>query len=210
MRVKRWTRIKVIGFGNFGASSKGSWHVCRAQPNTSFVRGGPARKAARRLTQATWTPPIVRPINSDLETLQDENLSLRQRITKLEEELHFLRSHPVFVQGLKGETLVATLTRGMMTAFAERYDVKSGERITIEVKFSKLSTPVPGRPTRRWNWSSLRVGLHGKKLCFIDAHHGQIPSAVLHLEKSFRQDWDDQDLWKYYPPQKVLPLTCTQ
>jgi len=88
-----------------------------------------------------------------LASLRAENESLRQRVTRLEREVHFLRTHHVFAQGLKGETLVATLTGGLLSSFAEKYDVKIGGEVTIEVKFSKLNAPVPGRSTRRWNWS---------------------------------------------------------
>ena len=72
---------------------------------------------------------------------------------ELEKELLFLKTHPTLSQGMKGETLVAQLTGGTLTKFAEKFDVMLSNAITIEVKFSKLNTPTPGSSTRRWNWS---------------------------------------------------------
>lgn len=71
----------------------------------------------------------------------------------MESEVAFLKTHPVFLQGLKGESLVATLTGGELTSFAAKHDVVLTGNVKLEVKFSKLNTPVPGSTTRRWNWS---------------------------------------------------------
>lgn len=89
----------------------------------------------------------------NVETLLAENLALHQRVTQLESELSFLKAHPVFLQGLKGETLIATLTGGELTSFASQHDIVVSGNVKLEVKFSKLNTPVAGSSTRRWNWS---------------------------------------------------------
>lgn len=87
-------------------------------------------------------------------TSADEELALlRARTAQLEKEVAFLRTNPVFVQGLKGETLVATLTGGTLTSFAESHDVLTSSNAKVEVKFSKLNTPYKGAKMRRWNWS---------------------------------------------------------
>ena len=85
--------------------------------------------------------------------LAEENAELKLRIEQLEQELLFLKTHPVFLQGLKGETLIASLTGGELTSFAAEHDVELGSNVKLEVKFSKLNTPVAGSSTRRWNWS---------------------------------------------------------
>ncbi|HMM46291.1 MAG TPA: hypothetical protein PKE41_11790 [Candidatus Macondimonas sp.] len=90
---------------------------------------------------------------SDLAHLATENALLRRRVAQLEDEVAFLRTHPVFLQGLKGEALIATLTGGELTSFAAEHDIVVDGDVKIEVKFSKLNTPVAGSATRRWNWS---------------------------------------------------------
>ena len=89
----------------------------------------------------------------ELEDLSLENLFLKRRVAQLENEVAFLRTHSVFLQGLKGETLVATLTGGELTSFAAEHDIVANGNVKIEVKFSKLNKPVAGSSTRRWNWS---------------------------------------------------------
>jgi hypothetical protein len=83
----------------------------------------------------------------------EENAALRARVDQLEREVAFLRTHPVFVQGLKGETLVATLSSGKLTEFAASHDVVTGTNLKVDVKFSKLNVPYKGAKMRRWNWS---------------------------------------------------------
>ncbi len=90
---------------------------------------------------------------STVEALLAENSTLQRRVNQLETELSFLRAHPIFLQGLKGETLIATLTGGELTSFAAEHDIVVSGDVKLEVKFSKLNIPVPGSSTRRWNWS---------------------------------------------------------
>ena len=85
--------------------------------------------------------------------LEKENELLKTQIADLKSELAYLRMHTVFLQGMKGETLVAQLTDGELTSFAAEHDIVIGGSVTVEVKFSKLNTPVAGSTTRRWNWS---------------------------------------------------------
>jgi len=87
-----------------------------------------------------------------LKQLEDENRTLRQANARLKAELDFLKLHPVFVAGLKGETLVCDLVGGRLTSFARGYDIKAG-KYRIEVKFSNLGASVRGTPGRRWSWS---------------------------------------------------------
>ena len=78
---------------------------------------------------------------------------LTEKISRLENEIEYLRTHPTIVQGLRGERFVCELTNGQATAYAEKFDVELENSLTIEVKFSKLNIPVKGEKTLRWNWS---------------------------------------------------------
>lgn len=101
---------------------------------------------------------LVLTMNADANNYKDlrqQNSDLRARIKILETELEFLRTHPSIMQGIKGETLVASLTGGIITEYAAKHDINLANEATIEVKFSKLNTPVKGAKTRRWNWSKL-------------------------------------------------------
>lgn len=85
--------------------------------------------------------------------LEKENLALRMRITVLEKEVEFLKTHPSIAQGMRGETLVARITEGVIGAYSDQYDILVGQRVKVEVKFSKLNSPNSGATTKRWNWS---------------------------------------------------------
>jgi hypothetical protein len=85
--------------------------------------------------------------------LAAENALLKARVSQLEQEVAFLRTHPVFVQGLKGETLISSLTSGKLTTLNASHDVVTATNHKIEVKFSKLNLPYQGAKLRRWNWS---------------------------------------------------------
>jgi hypothetical protein len=86
-------------------------------------------------------------------SLEEENLALRMRIAVLEKEVEFLKTHPSIAQGMRGETLVAKITEGIIGAYADEHDILVGQRVKVEVKFSKLNSPNPRATTRRWNWS---------------------------------------------------------
>jgi hypothetical protein len=136
--------------------------------------------------------------------LKHENEILRARIATLESELAFLRMHTVFLQGMKGETLVAELTGGELTAFAAGHDVTIGGSVTVEVKFSKLNTPVAGASTRRWNWSKpLGWKDKGKSFDFL----------ILVGEKDTRfpdQYLDDSPYIFFLVPHSRVPEITTQ
>lgn len=88
----------------------------------------------------------------DIQSLLVENAALIKRIAHLESELEFLKLHPVFAQGLKGERLIAKLSGGKLTELNAPYDISVGSSVKVEVKFSKLNCPHRGE-TRRWQWS---------------------------------------------------------
>ena len=48
---------------------------------------------------------------------------------------------------------MAALVDGRLTSYAAGHDMETAKGVFVEVKFSKLNEPVPGVPTRRWNWS---------------------------------------------------------
>ena len=136
--------------------------------------------------------------------LELENQLLKARVASLESELAFLRMHTVFLQGIKGETLVADLTGGELTAFAAGHDIVIGGSVTVEVKFSKLNTPVPGSSTRRWNWSKpLGWKDKGKSFDFL----------ILVGEKDTRfpdQYLDDSPYVYFLIPRARVPEITTQ
>lgn len=90
---------------------------------------------------------------NDMSSLLDRIGQLKAENQKLREEVAFLRTHPTISQGIRGETLVANVVDGRLTAYRSGHDVETENGAKIEVKFSKLNEPVKGRPTRRWNWS---------------------------------------------------------
>jgi hypothetical protein len=123
----------------------------------------------------------IRLLEEKCEALSVEVELWKERCGVLDREVEFLRAHPTISQGLKGERIVCSVTQGMMTKYAERYDVKLRNEITLEVKYSKLNTPVSTSPTRRWNWGRPLGSGNGKVYDFL----------VLLGEK----DWRFQDQW---------------
>ncbi len=100
-------------------------------------------------------------MESDLDRALAENKFLRERIRVLEEQINFLGQHATLSAGIKGERLASRITRGTMTAHTMPHDIlAAGE--TIEVKYAKLSRPVPGRPTLRWQWQKIYGEKNGK------------------------------------------------
>jgi hypothetical protein len=78
-----------------------------------------------------------------LTELEDENHKLKETDARLRKELELLKTHPVFLAAIRGETLVCDLVGGQPTPYAATYDVTAG-KCGIEVKYSNLRTPVPG------------------------------------------------------------------
>ncbi len=107
-----------------------------------------------------------------------EEAQLRQQITRLEsrlqealenlkacqERLTFLESHPSLVAGLKGESIVVQLAKGLTTGHNDSIDVTSVGGIRIEVKMANLNLAVKGRAseTLRWAWAQI-LGIGGNK-----------------------------------------------
>ncbi len=89
-----------------------------------------------------------------LQKLQNENRVLRETNDALKIELDFLKLHPVFAAGIRGEALICNLLNGKLTSYAESFDVTAGDS-KLEVKYSALGTPVKGSPTLRWSWSKV-------------------------------------------------------
>ncbi len=85
-------------------------------------------------------------------SLEEQVAALQVENAGLKAELAFLKQHPVFLAGLKGENLVCDLMNGKLTDFAEKFDVTAG-KYKIEVKYSNLGIPYRNAITKRWSWS---------------------------------------------------------
>ncbi|MGQ0650751.1 MAG: hypothetical protein ACT4P4_00565 [Betaproteobacteria bacterium] len=90
---------------------------------------------------------------AEVKALQREVETLRNRVAELEGQIQFLQTHEFLTQGIRGETLVCELTRGTASALGTGYDALVGRTLKLEVKYSRLRTPVQGAVTRRWQWS---------------------------------------------------------
>jgi hypothetical protein len=84
--------------------------------------------------------------------LAAENKRLSNENVQLRNQLEFLTTCPSIAQGLQGERLVANLTGGVLTGYADSHDivVKSGER--LEVKKARVRVEANGY--KRWIWHS--------------------------------------------------------
>lgn len=79
---------------------------------------------------------------------------LESRVRELKSENEFLRLHPAFAQGLKGERFVCKLTGAVATTLNAPHDALLSGEVKIEIKFSQLNTPNPRAPeTKRWTWN---------------------------------------------------------
>ncbi|KAA5610442.1 hypothetical protein [Rhodovastum atsumiense] len=98
----------------------------------------------------------------EISVLEQENQALRKRIARLEQEIAFLRGHPTLARGMAGETLVATLTAGLLTKPTASADVETPSGAILEVKYSALNKPHPAATTLRWVWQR-PFGMFGAK-----------------------------------------------
>lgn len=98
-------------------------------------------------------------LSERIRLLERENALLRK-------ERDFFRRTPTLAQGLKGETLVATLTGGVLTGYKDPHDVTVTTGARIEVKYSHMNAPNPSA-TRRWNWHSVLGMSHNKKYDYL-------------------------------------------
>ncbi len=101
------------------------------------------------------SPELIKRIS----LLERENALLRK-------ERDFFRSTPTLAQGLKGETLVATLTGGVLTGYKDPHDVTVTTGARLEVKYSHMNSPNPSA-TRRWNWHSVLGMSNNKKYEYL-------------------------------------------
>lgn len=136
--------------------------------------------------------------------IQEEVERLRERIRILEREVEFLRNHPSLAQGLKGERLICELTGSIATQLNASFDLTSKLGLKIEVKLSKLHTPVKAAPnTKRWTWTKPMGWLDkGKDYDFL----------ILLGAKDFRyqdQYLDDSPYVAFIVPLKDVPAICS-
>lgn len=88
--------------------------------------------------------------------LQSENLTLRARITELENQLNFLGRHQTLARGLAGERLIAETVSGLLTSHTATVDVELPDGQTIEVKQAKVSAGNRiNNSGRRWQWQKV-------------------------------------------------------
>lgn len=135
---------------------------------------------------------------------EEEVARLCERIRALEREVEFLRNHPTLAQGLKGERLICELTGSIATQLNASFDLTSKIGLKIEVKLSKLHTPVKAAPnTKRWTWTKPMGWLdRGKDYDYL----------ILLGEKDFRyqeQYLDDSPYIAFVVPLKEVPTVCS-
>jgi len=102
-----------------------------------------------------------------------ERIKLSERIRLLErenallrKERDFFRQTPTLAQGLKGETLIAKLTGGVLTGYKDPHDVTVTSGARLEVKYSHINAPNKSK-TRRWNWHSVLGMSNNKKYDYL-------------------------------------------
>lgn len=136
--------------------------------------------------------------------VEEEVEQLRERIRILEREVDFLRSHPALSQGLKGERLICDITGSIATQLNASFDLTSTTGLKVEVKVSKLHTPVRVAPnTKRWSWTKPMGWLDkGKDYDYL----------ILLGEKDIRykdQYLDDSPYVAFMVPLKNVPAICS-
>lgn len=94
-------------------------------------------------------------LKSRIRTLELENERLRERID-------FLEGVPSLRAGILGESLIAQLVNGKITAHAAPHDVIVTNGTKLEVKYSRLNIPMQTSTSRRWSWAH-PLGLRGGK-----------------------------------------------
>lgn len=77
---------------------------------------------------------------------------LTQKIKELKSKFYELSSHPKMIAGLKGESLIVRIAKGVKSKQNASYDVVLQDGSKVEVKFANLHTPNPVSPTSRWLW----------------------------------------------------------
>ncbi len=100
-----------------------------------------------------------------ISSLERENAELKKEVEDLKEVVEFHRLTPTQAQGRKGETFIATLTRGVRTGYREPHDVTVNNGDRLEVKMSRVTKP--NSYTRRWNWHNVLGSGHNKEYEFL-------------------------------------------
>ena len=109
----------------------------------------------------------------------------------MREELDFLKTHNTISQGMRGETLTATLLNGTITSYAESWDVTLQDGAQVEVKFSKLHKPSKSLKTRRWVWGKV----------FGESDHGKTYDWLLLIgdkDCRFPNQYPDQSPYVFF------------
>jgi hypothetical protein len=94
-------------------------------------------------------------MQATLDELERENAELRKAVLLLQQRLAFFTNHKTIAAGISGETLISRLADGVVTSYAESYDVVDASGRRIEVKYSGLNTPTKQSPTKRWAWAKI-------------------------------------------------------
>jgi len=135
---------------------------------------------------------------------------LSYRIARLEKEnevllreIEFLLAHPSMVEGLKGERLIAELTGGELTQYAEEHDVTISGRVQLEVKMSRAHHPNKKARTMRWAWSKPRGGQRRKRYDYLVLVGEKVPGST----DEYKQD-DEPYVFFLIPTAKV-PQLCS-
>ena len=74
---------------------------------------------------------------------------LEQANNALSTKLAELLQHQTMLSGIKGEKLILAIVKGMSTGRGAPHDIKLSGGEKVEVKYSRITEPVPGSPTRR-------------------------------------------------------------
>lgn len=97
-----------------------------------------------------------RDLISENAALRKEIKSLKGGIIHLKNRLAVFENHPTIAEGIKGETLIADLIKGSITAGNSSYDILiENKTLKLEVKLSRLNDAVSSRATKtfRWAWA---------------------------------------------------------
>jgi hypothetical protein len=98
-----------------------------------------------------------------------ENIALRKHLSELEQKVlvllkkvAFFENHPKIADGIRGETLVATLAKNAINMRGNTsYDIQvKNLNLKLEVKFSRITVT---KKTKRWTWSKI-FGESGNKV----------------------------------------------
>ena len=82
----------------------------------------------------------------------------------MRERLNYLEYAHNHNMGKKGENLVNdAINGGSLTLWTEQHDLVTADGVRLEIKFSKLHTPVKGAITMRWAWGHCLGSRNSKK-----------------------------------------------